>query len=177
MYYKTPTAQFEFSAEEFDELCYAAREAEIRWTRLRKAVRRGDSDVGHHTEESCNEKIAFYKKMEADLRDRFDAAFGTDYNVNNYECWDDVVAEEGATYVVASETATVETEAMCKGETCKYIWKATLEELVVYYAGLYGPDSVIAVTYEVIAPEDLASVMEANRFYEVLNIADCVEED
>ena len=65
--------------DELYDLVYAAREAEIRFKRLRKCVRRGDDDVSHWSEEECNEKIAHYKAMEKWLADIYEESFGENW--------------------------------------------------------------------------------------------------
>ena len=59
--------------DDFDTILCAAREAQIRFKRLRKAVRRGDSDVSHWTEGECNAKMAEYKALEDRLTDLYDS--------------------------------------------------------------------------------------------------------
>jgi len=61
---------------EMYDLVYAAREAEIRFKRLRKAVRRGDEDVSQWSESECNEEIRHYKRMERMLKIRYEDTFG-----------------------------------------------------------------------------------------------------
>ena len=58
------------------DLIYAAREAQIRFKRLRKCVRRGDEDTGHWTEDECNEKTEHYRSIEMDLRQKWQDAYG-----------------------------------------------------------------------------------------------------
>ena len=50
------------SWEEFDELYYACREAEIRFKRLRTEVRLGENYLW--TEEECDAKIAQYRRLQ-----------------------------------------------------------------------------------------------------------------
>ena len=50
------------SWEEFDELYYACREAEIRFKRLRTQVKNGVPSPW--TEEDCNAKIAQYRRLQ-----------------------------------------------------------------------------------------------------------------
>ena len=59
-----------FTRKEFDELVYCAREAQIRFMRLRTQVR-NDPSSSHWTEEECDEKIAHYQAVERDLVKRF----------------------------------------------------------------------------------------------------------
>ena len=69
-------ASITFGKDEFYDLIYAAREAEIRFKRLRKCVRRGDEDCTHWNEESINDEIAHFKSMEAWLKNKYREAFG-----------------------------------------------------------------------------------------------------
>ena len=64
--------------DEWDNIISSAREAQIRFKRLRKAVRRGDDDVSHWTEESCNEKMAEYKALEDRLTDLYETTLEED---------------------------------------------------------------------------------------------------
>ena len=64
--------------EEWDNIISSAREAQIRFKRLRKAVRRGDSDVSHWTEDECNEKMAEYKALEDRLTDLYETTLEED---------------------------------------------------------------------------------------------------
>ena len=50
------------SWEEFDELYYACREAEIRFKRLRTQVKKGENLLW--TEEECDAKIAQYRRLQ-----------------------------------------------------------------------------------------------------------------
>ena len=70
---------------DFDNVICAAREAQIRFKRLRKAVRHGDSDVNHWTEDECNEKIAEYKALEEKLVDIYQTTLDEDYE-KEIEC-------------------------------------------------------------------------------------------
>ena len=71
---------FKFSADEMDDIIYAAREARIRFSRLRKCVRRGDKDVVEQwTEESCNTNIEKYKNLEESLVAKFEDTFGREW--------------------------------------------------------------------------------------------------
>ena len=65
--------------EHFDDIVYSAREAQIRFTRLRKAVRRGDPDVSHWTEEECEEKMDKYADVETLLKDLYRNATGEEW--------------------------------------------------------------------------------------------------
>ena len=62
-----------FTNEEYDDLIYACREAQIRFKRLRTAVRRGDDDVQHWDVDECNEKIEHFADLESKLVDRIPA--------------------------------------------------------------------------------------------------------
>ena len=64
--------------EEWDNIISSAREAQISFERLRKAVRRGDSDVGHWTEDECNTKMAEYKALEDRLTDLYQTTLDDD---------------------------------------------------------------------------------------------------
>ena len=64
--------------EEWDNIISSAREAQIRFKRLRKAVRRGDSDVSHWTEDECNEKMAEYKALEDRLTELYETTLEED---------------------------------------------------------------------------------------------------
>ena len=64
--------------DEWDNIISSAREAQIRFKRLRKAVRRGDSDVSHWTENECNEKMAEYKALEDRLTDLYETTLEED---------------------------------------------------------------------------------------------------
>ena len=64
--------------EEWDGIICAAREAQIRFKRLRKAVRRGDSDVGHWTEDECNTKMTEYKALEERLTTLYETTLERD---------------------------------------------------------------------------------------------------
>ena len=75
----TDSFNFKFSQDEFDDLIYAAREANIRFSRLRKCVKRGDEDVSHWTVEECDKKIQHYKSLESNLISKFRQAFDTDW--------------------------------------------------------------------------------------------------
>ena len=75
----TDSFNFKFSQDEFDDLIYAAREANIRFSRLRKCVKRGDEDVRHWTVEECDKKIEHYKNLESNLISKFRQAFDTDW--------------------------------------------------------------------------------------------------
>ena len=75
----TNSFNFKFSQDEFDDLIYAAREATIRFNRLRKCVKRGDEDVSHWTVEECDKKIEHYKNLESNLISKFRQAFDTDW--------------------------------------------------------------------------------------------------
>ena len=73
-----------FTRAEFYDVIYAAREAEIRFKRLRTKTREESSS--HLTEEEanrnqyvieeCNEKIAHYKSMETWLKNKYRDAYG-----------------------------------------------------------------------------------------------------
>lgn len=64
---------FEFTKDEFNNLIYAAREAQIRFKRLRKAVDRGDADVSHWTRDECNVNIQKWRNVEQALVRQYEA--------------------------------------------------------------------------------------------------------
>ena len=64
--------------EEWDGIICAAREAQIRFKRLRKAVRHGEAGVSHWTEDECNEKMAEYKALEDRLTDLYETTLEED---------------------------------------------------------------------------------------------------
>ena len=69
-----------FTKAEFYDLVYAAREAEIRFKRLRTKTYaeelETDPEVYQYRIEDCNEGIAHYKAMEKWLKDKYREAFG-----------------------------------------------------------------------------------------------------
>ena len=65
-----------YNKEEYDMLVYAAREAQIRFKRLRKRVLRGDTDVCHWDIEEVYEEIERFKTHEAQLTDKFQELTG-----------------------------------------------------------------------------------------------------
>ena len=73
-------AQFEFSKEDMNDLIYAAREAEIRFKRLRTKTKAEvdaiDADRFDYIIEDCNEKIAHYNNLEKVLKNKYREAFG-----------------------------------------------------------------------------------------------------
>ena len=73
-------ASITFGKDEFYDLVYAAREAEIRFKRLRtKTYAEKDEmdpeDYDYKIEE-CNESIAHFKSMEAWLKNKYRKSFG-----------------------------------------------------------------------------------------------------
>ena len=53
-----------FTEDQYDSVCYAAREAQIRFKRLRTQVLAEVPDVAHWSIESVDEKIKHYKELE-----------------------------------------------------------------------------------------------------------------
>ena len=73
-------ASITFSKDEFYDLVYAAREAEIRFKRLRTKTYAEkdtmDAETYDYRVEECNESIAHFKSMEKWLKDKYREAFG-----------------------------------------------------------------------------------------------------
>ena len=83
--------------DDFDSILCAAREAQIRFKRLRKAVRRGDDDVSHWTEAECNAKMAEYKALEDRLTDLYDSTIEKEIDLHfgsAYEADIDALTED-----------------------------------------------------------------------------------
>ena len=76
-------ASITFSKDEFYDLIYAAREAEIRFKRLRTKTYaeedQMDAETYQYRVEECNENIAHFKAMEAWLKVKYLDAFGEDW--------------------------------------------------------------------------------------------------
>ena len=76
-------AMVSFSKDEFYDLVYAAREAEIRFKRLRTKTNAEkdemDAEDYDYKIEECNESIAHYKSMEKWLRNKYYQAFGENW--------------------------------------------------------------------------------------------------
>ena len=68
-----------FTRKEFDELVYCAREAQIRFMRLRAQLRDNPPTNSHWTVEECEEKIAHYHAVERDLTKRFNNLTGENW--------------------------------------------------------------------------------------------------
>ena len=68
-----------FTSDEMDDLIYATREAQIRFSRLRKCINRGDEDVSHWSIEECEAKMEHYKRLESNLHNKYRETFGTDW--------------------------------------------------------------------------------------------------
>ncbi len=64
---------------DFSDIIYAAREAQIRFMRLRTQVRAQDPSVHHWTEEECDDKIAHYLNLEAELARSYKTLTGNDW--------------------------------------------------------------------------------------------------
>ena len=69
-------APISFQRDELYDVIYAAREAQIRFKRLRKSVRRGDEDTTHWSEDECNEHIKQFASLEKFLIDKYQKVFG-----------------------------------------------------------------------------------------------------
>ena len=75
-------ASITFSKDEFYDLVYAAREAEIRFKRLRtktygeQARDEIDDETFQYRVDECNESIAHFKSMEAWLKNKYHESFG-----------------------------------------------------------------------------------------------------
>ena len=74
-----PQLNFKFTPDEMDDIIYAARDVQIRFSRLRKCVKRGDEDVQHWSESECDRKIDHYKNLETKLIAKYWEAFGNDW--------------------------------------------------------------------------------------------------
>ena len=57
-----------FTEDQYDSVCYAAREAQIRFKRLRTQVLADVPEMAHWTIEKVDEKIEHYKQIEDFLR-------------------------------------------------------------------------------------------------------------
>ena len=53
-----------FTEDQYDSVCYAAREAQIRFQRLRTQVLAEVPELAHWTIEQLDQKIDHYKKLE-----------------------------------------------------------------------------------------------------------------
>lgn len=69
--------QVTFTDEEFDSIIRSAREAQIRFSRLRTQVL--NDEVSHWTTEECNVKIAYFLSIEEMLCARYKQATGKDW--------------------------------------------------------------------------------------------------
>ena len=65
--------------DDFNDIIYAAREAQIRFMRLRTQVRAGDPSAHHWSEDECDDKIAHYLKLEAELARSYKSITGNDW--------------------------------------------------------------------------------------------------
>ncbi len=65
-----------YNKEEYDLLVYAAREAQIRFKRLRKRILRDDFDVSHWDIDEVNEQINHWKTQETKLTNKFQELTG-----------------------------------------------------------------------------------------------------
>ena len=57
--------------QEFNDLFYAAREAQIRFKRLRTRIYNGEHDTGIWCADDCNERIAVYKALEEKIEEQW----------------------------------------------------------------------------------------------------------
>jgi hypothetical protein len=57
-----------FTEDQYDSVCYAAREAQIRFSRLRTQILADVPEMAHWTIEKVDEKIEHYKEIEDFLR-------------------------------------------------------------------------------------------------------------
>ena len=55
--------------QEFNDLFYAAREAQIRFKRLRTRIWEGEHDTGIWCADDCNQKIAHYEALERKIEE------------------------------------------------------------------------------------------------------------
>ena len=69
-------ASVDFTKEQFYDLVYAAREAEIRFKRARTEKRNGNPAYQQWDDERLDECINHYKQMELMLRDKYEQTFG-----------------------------------------------------------------------------------------------------
>ena len=69
-------AKFEFTRDEMNDLIYSAREAQIRFKRARTLYREGHESYAMWDEDTLNESISKFSNLEADLREKYQAAFG-----------------------------------------------------------------------------------------------------
>ena len=69
-------AFIKFRRDELYDLIYAAREAHIRFKRLRKCVRRGDEDVSHWSEDECTDHAKRLTSLEKFLIEKYEDEFG-----------------------------------------------------------------------------------------------------
>ena len=53
-----------FTEDQYDSICYAAREAQIRFKRLRTQVLAEVPELAHWTVEQLDQKIKHYKELE-----------------------------------------------------------------------------------------------------------------
>lgn len=67
-----------FTLDEFDALIYAAREAQIRFKRLKSQINDGSYSGGIDLEE-CDVKVSHYKEMEKNLTDRWKESTGKEW--------------------------------------------------------------------------------------------------
>ena len=71
-----------FTRSEFYDLVYAARNAQIRFKRLRKERRENDTlsaEEKEYWENDCNFEISHYKSMESWLCDKYRKAYGEEW--------------------------------------------------------------------------------------------------
>ena len=72
-----------FNKAEFYDLVYSAREAEIRYKRLRTKIRNEKDEMDPESYdvriEDCNESIAHFKSMEVWLRGKYREAFNEEW--------------------------------------------------------------------------------------------------
>ena len=67
-----------FTLDEFDALIYAAREAQIRFKRLKSEISAPSYEGGYSLEE-CDVKVSHYKEMEKNLTDRWKESTGKEW--------------------------------------------------------------------------------------------------